>query len=60
MAKNASPTQTDSTTKAATNNRSQQLNDQDPKFHQSRGHSEGESQTRAAETTQSNQEKKGR
>ena len=48
---------TPATTKAATDNRSVQLNPQDPTFHQSRGATPTAAAAAAAAQTQSNQKK---
>lgn len=59
MADEKTPTQTPSD-KAATDNRANQLNEQNPTFYRGRGHAPDESQTLAKEKTQSNQDKKGK
>jgi hypothetical protein len=47
----------DPTRQAADDNRSRQLNEQDPGFHQSRGESKDDSSELAREATQENQRK---
>jgi hypothetical protein len=55
--KNQGPQPDTADSQAGKDNRSQQLNEQDPTFHRSRGESETDSANAARQATQENQQK---